>query len=75
MVEVRNSWERATHLDDKKIKSLICRMIGVMRNIQNRHKRIMQMNSFIIARLQRKLRKFFENPLSGSQFRVLESHL
>ena len=36
-----------------------------MRNIQNRHKRIRHMNSFINSRLQRKLRKFAENPLLG----------
>ena len=39
----------------------------VMRNIQNKHKRIKHMKSFINARFQRKLRKFTENPLSGSQ--------
>ena len=39
----------------------------VMRNIQNRHKWIKYINSFIIAKFQRKLRKFSENPLSGSQ--------
>ena len=44
-----------------------------MRSIQNRHKRcikhmnsFMRMNSFLNARLQRKLRKFSENPISGS---------
>ena len=37
----------------------------VMTNIQNRHKRIKQMNSFINAWFQRKLRKFAKNPLSG----------
>ena len=42
----------------------------VMRNIQNRHKHIKQMNSFINARFQRKLRKFAENPLSGSRSRL-----
>ena len=40
----------------------------VMKNMQNRHKRIKHMNSSINARLQRRLRKFAENPLSG--FRV-----
>ena len=35
--------------------------------IQNRHKLMKRMNSFIKARRQRKLRKFSENPLSGSQ--------
>ena len=40
---------------------------SVMRNIQNRHKRIKHMNSFINARLQRKLRKFSNNLLSGSK--------
>ena len=35
----------------------------VMRNIQNRHKRIKHMNSLINARLQRKSRKFAENPI------------
>ena len=39
----------------------------LMGNIQNRRKRIKQMNSFIHARLQRKLRKFAENSLT---FRV-----
>ena len=39
----------------------------VMRNIQNRHKDIKHMNSFINVRRQRKLRKFLENPLSWSQ--------
>ena len=39
-----------------------------MRNIHNRHKRIKYMNSFIITRFQRKLRKFSENPIS--RFRV-----
>ena len=39
----------------------------VMRNIQNRHKDIKHMNSFINVRRQRKLRKFLENPLSQSQ--------
>ena len=39
----------------------------VMRNIQNRHKDIKHMNSFINVRRQRKLRKFLKNPLSGSQ--------
>ena len=43
----------------------------VMRNIQNRHKRIKYMNSFINARRQRKLRKFLENLFSGSQVWVL----
>ena len=33
----------------------------------NRHKRKKHMNSFINARLQRKLRKFAENPISGSR--------
>ena len=42
----------------------------VMRNIQNRHKRIMPMNSFINDRLQRKLRKFSENPFSSLTIRV-----
>ena len=35
--------------------------------MQNRHKRIKHMNSFINVRRQRKLRKFSENPFSGSQ--------
>ena len=39
----------------------------VMKSIRNRHKRIKHMNSVINARLQRKLRKFAENPLSGSR--------
>ena len=47
----------------------------VMKNIENRHKRIKHMNSFINARLQRKLRKFAGNPLSGSQVPGLGSHL
>ena len=47
----------------------------VMRNIKNRHKRIKHMNSFINARRQRKLRKFPENPLSGSWVLGLGSHL
>ena len=38
----------------------------MMRNIKSRHKHTKYMNSFIITRLQRKLRKFSENPLSGS---------
>ena len=42
----------------------------VMRNMQKRHKRIKQMNSFTNARLQRKLRKFAEKPISGSRVRV-----
>ena len=37
----------------------------VMRNMQNSHKRIKHMNSFINAERQRKLRQFLENPLSG----------
>ena len=40
---------------------------SVMRDIQNRYKCIKHMNSFINTRYQRKLRKFLENPLSGSQ--------
>ena len=47
----------------------------VMRNIQNRYKRIKYMDSFINTRHQRKLRKFLENPLSGSQVSGLGSHL
>ena len=46
-----------------------------MRNIQNRYKRIKHMNSFINTRHQRKLRKFLENPLSGSQVSGLGPHL
>ena len=42
----------------------------VIKIIQNRHKRIKLVNSFINARLQRKLRKFAENPLSGSRSQV-----
>ena len=42
----------------------------VMRNIQNRQKCIKQMNSFINARFQRKLRIFAENPISGPGSRV-----
>ena len=38
----------------------------VMGNIKNRRKRIKQMNSFIHARLQKKLRKFAENSLTFS---------
>ena len=45
----------------------------VMRNIQNRHKRIKHMNLFINAMFQRKLRKFAENPLPGSQVSGLGS--
>ena len=40
----------------------------VMRKIQNKHKRIKHKNLFKNARLQRKLIKFAENPISG--FRV-----
>ena len=47
----------------------------VMRSIQNRHKRIKHMNLFINARFQRKLRKFAENPLPGSQVSRLGSRL
>ena len=47
----------------------------VMRNIQNRYKRIKYMDSFINTSHQRKLRKFLENPLSGSQVSGLGSHL
>ena len=39
----------------------------IMKNIQNRHNRIWHMNSFINTRLQRKLRKCAEIPLSGSR--------
>ena len=46
-----------------------------MRNIQNRYKRIKHMDSFINTRHQRKLRKFLENPLSGSQVSGLGPHL
>ena len=44
-----------------------------MRNIQNRHKRIKHRNSLIIARLWRKLIKFSENPVSGSEVSGLRS--
>ena len=47
----------------------------VMKNIQNRHKNIKHMNSFLKPRLQRKLRKFAENLLSGSGVSGLGSHL
>ena len=47
----------------------------VMRNIQNRHKRIKYMNSFINARFQRKLRKFAEKLLPGSWVSGLGSHV
>ena len=47
----------------------------VMRNIQNRHKCIKHMNSFTNARLQRKLRKFAENPISGSRVPRLGSRV
>ena len=47
----------------------------IMRNIQNRHKRIKHMISFINARRQRKLRKFLENPLPESQVLDLVPHL
>ena len=46
----------------------------VMRNIQNTQKCIKQMNSFINARFQRKLRIFAENPISGSRFSGLVFH-
>ena len=42
------------------------RLITNIQILQIRHKRIKHMNSFIITRLQRKLRKSFENPLSVS---------
>ena len=38
-----------------------------MRNIQNIHKCIKHINSFINVRCQRKQRKFLENPFSGSK--------
>ena len=41
--------------------------------IQNRHKRIKHMNSFINAKRQRKLGKFSENLLSRSQVSGFES--
>ena len=49
---------------------------SVIRNIQNRHKRIKHMNTFIIAMFPGKLRKCSENPVSESRvsapsFRVL----
>ena len=47
----------------------------LMRNMQNRRKPIKHMNSFIIARLQRILRKFSENPLTGSRVLGLRSHI
>ena len=47
----------------------------VMRNIQNRHKCIKHMNSFTNARLERKLRKFAENPISGSRVPRLGSRV
>ena len=47
----------------------------VMRNIENRHKRIKQMNLFINARFQRKLWKFAENPLSESRVSGLGSRV
>ena len=47
----------------------------VMRNIHCRHKRVKQANSFINARLERKLRKLSENPLSASRVSGLMSHL
>ena len=47
----------------------------LMRNIQNRHKRIKHMISFINARHQRKFRKFLENPLSEPQVSGLGIHL
>ena len=61
-----NNWERVTHEDDKRLK-VYMPCDRVMRNIQNRHKCIKYINSFIMAKFQRKLRKFSENPLSGSQ--------
>ena len=48
---------------------------GVMRNMQNRHKRIKHMNLFINARFQRKLRKFAENPLPRSHVSGVGSRL
>ena len=56
------NWERVTHKDDKRLKMYML-YDRVMRNIQNRHKRIKHMNSLINARLQRKSRKFAENPI------------
>ena len=55
--------------DDKRLKVYMLDE-RVMRNMQNRHKRIKHVNSFINARHQIKLRKFLENPLSGPMSRV-----
>ena len=60
--------------DDKRLKVYML-YDRVMKNIQNRHKRIKHMNSVINTRLQRRLRKFAENPLSGSRVSGLGSHL
>ena len=68
------NWERVTHKDDKRLKMYML-YDRVMRNIQNRHKRINQMNSFINARFQRKLIKFAENTLSGSPVSGLGSRI
>ena len=51
------NWERVTDKDDKKLK--VCMLYDmVMRSIQNSHKRIKHMNSFINAKLQRKQKMF-----------------
>ena len=47
----------------------------ILRSIQNKCKRIRHVNSFINIRLQRKLRKFPENSLSGFWVSGLRSHL
>ena len=47
----------------------------VMRNMQNRYKRMKHMNSFINARHQRKLKTFLEIPLSGFPASDLGFHL
>lgn len=45
------------------------------RNIQNKYRRIKNINSFINSGLQRKQRKFAENPISGSRVPHLGSRV
>ena len=67
MVEVfAKTGKESLNEDDKRLKVYML-YDRVMKNIQNRHKLIKHTNSFINARLQRKLRKFAENSLSGSR--------
>ena len=61
MVEVfAKTGKESLNEDDKRLKVYML-YDRVMKNIQNRHKLIKHTNSFINARLQRKLRKFAEN--------------